>query len=234
MRLLIFGGTSDARKLVQQLGERHQVSLCVVSDYARHLLPEPSEYFEVLVGPKLAADIAAMLPEYDLVIDAAHPYAGSIHNTLKRVVPKDRLRRLKRDLPDSDGLSSYQAMVDHLKDRPGNILLTSGLGSAAAFLPLADRAYLRLLPDPTNLQRAIELGFLPSHLIAMQGPFTQALNEAMMESLAIKYLVTKASGQAGGFHEKQAAAKALGVELLILAPPPPEGLSLDELLEELL
>lgn len=233
MKLLVFGGTSDARRLIQRISDQHQVTFCVVSDYARHLLPEESEQLQILVGPKDAAAIEELMLSHDLVIDATHPYAESIHQTLERVVPTEKYRRLIRPLPVTEGFRDYTEMVDYLVDRPGNILLTTGMRSAEAFKDLAERAWLRLLPDPKNLQAVIDVGFSPSHLIAMQGPFSEQLNRALLEDLEIQFLVTKASGQAGGYAEKVAAAESLGVELLVLQPPQAEGLSLEELLEEL-
>lgn len=233
MKLLIFGGTSDARALLDALSERYSVTYCVVSDYARNLLPEANDRLEILVGPKTKDQIMELQSHYPVVIDATHPYAPSIHETLVETVPPEKLLRLSRSLPEVSGFSDYASMVQYLENKPGNILLTTGVRSATDFSPLANRSWLRLLPDPKNLQLAIDEGFLPSHLIAMHGPFTHELNAALMKALGIQFLVTKASGVAGGFSEKMSAANELGVEVLILTPPKERGLSLTELLQEL-
>lgn len=233
MKLLIFGGTSDARRLIQALPAQHEATFCVVSQYARHLLPQESERLRILVGAKSGDEIASLMEQHDLVIDATHPYAANIRQTLQQVVPGEKYRRLIRRLPETAGFSDYAAMVDYLTDKPGNILVTTGVRSAQAFSALSDRVWLRLLPDPDNLSAAIAAGLKPSQLIAMQGPFSENFNRVVMEDLAIRFLVTKASGQAGGFAEKVAAARALDIEVLILAPPHDDGLSLAELIEEL-
>ncbi len=41
----------------------------------------------------------------------------------------------------------------------------------------------------------------------MQGTFSYALNRALMEQFAIRFLVTKDGGAAGGFEEKARAAQ---------------------------
>ncbi len=53
----------------------------------------------------------------------------------------------------------------------------------------------------------------------MQGPFTRALNEAVMHQFHIAYLVTKDGGAAGGFAEKAQAAAESGVQLIVLRRP---------------
>ena len=63
----------------------------------------------------------------------------------------------------------------------------------------------------------------------------QALNQAMMEAVGAKVLVTKDTGKAGGFLEKAEAARAAGAKLLVIRRPTEEtGYTLDALLELLL
>ena len=59
----------------------------------------------------------------------------------------------------------------------------------------------------------------PSHILAMQGPFSKELNAAMLRSTGAAYMVTKASGSAGGFEEKIAAAAETGAVPVILGRP---------------
>lgn len=82
-----------------------------------------------------------------------------------------------------------------------NILLTTGSKHLPDYAKIQDyqnRAYLRLLPSSEMLQKAVDTGFLPAHLIAMQGPFSQELNVALIKQSDIGVLVTKESGKSGG------------------------------------
>jgi precorrin-6x reductase len=54
---------------------------------------------------------------------------------------------------------------------------------------------------------------------AMQGPFSQAFNTALWQDWQIDCVVTKDSGEAGGYLAKAAAAAALGIPLLVVARP---------------
>lgn len=57
----------------------------------------------------------------------------------------------------------------------------------------------------------------------MQGPFSRALNEALIQQFEIRWLVTKDGGAAGGFAEKVQAAQSTGAQLVVLRRPPGTG-----------
>ena len=81
---------------------------------------------------------------------------------------------------------------------------------------------------PEVVKTCADMGFYGSHLIAMQGPFAEGLNVAMMKAVHAKWMVTKESGKAGGFEEKVSAAKKAGVGLVVIGRPVEEGISLEE------
>ena len=61
------------------------------------------------------------------------------------------------------------------------------------------------------------------NIIAMQGPFSLALNKALITQFQIRYLITKDGGAAGGFAEKVQAAADTGAQLVVLRRPPETG-----------
>ena len=60
------------------------------------------------------------------------------------------------------------------------------------------------------------MGIRGRHLLAMQGPFSEEMNRAVIKEYDIRWLVTKQSGDPGGFPEKQKAAKELDVGLIVI------------------
>ena len=72
------------------------------------------------------------------------------------------------------------------------------LHAFASVRDFASRAYARVLPMEDSLRACREAGLPPAHILAMQGPFSRELNAAMLRSIGAAYLVTKASGSAGG------------------------------------
>ena len=100
-----------------------------------------------------------------------------------------------------------------------------------------ERFFARVLSTQEAVAEAVRLGFEGKHLIAMQGPYSEELNLAMLKHINAAYFVTKESGGAGGFEEKKKAAQKAGAELIVIARPKEEGKSLQEvkkLMEEFL
>ena len=94
-----------------------------------------------------------------------------------------------------------------------------------------ERLYPRVLPTLESIA-ACEAANIPHrNIIAMQGPFSFALNQAMMEQFHIRWLVTKDGGAAGGFDEKAAAASAAGAQLVVIRRPPEQGETASEVLK---
>ena len=103
------------------------------------------------------------------------------------------------------------------------------LAQFAAIPP--ERLYPRVLPTLESIA-ACEAANIPHrNIIAMQGPFSFALNQAMMEQFHIRWLVTKDGGAAGGFDEKAAAASAAGAQLVVIRRPPEQGETAEEVLK---
>lgn len=103
-----------------------------------------------------------------------------------------------------------------------NILITTGSKELAPYTQIPDfaaRCYVRALPTVEALEKCQALGFRRDHLILMQGPFSEEMNVAQLRYADAGYLVTKASGETGGFPEKCEAALALGVEVVCIGRP---------------
>jgi precorrin-2 dehydrogenase/sirohydrochlorin ferrochelatase/precorrin-6A/cobalt-precorrin-6A reductase len=65
----------------------------------------------------------------------------------------------------------------------------------------------------------------------MQGPFTAEMNIALINQINARYMVTKDSGETGGFPEKYQAARETGAALLVIGrEKEEEGISPDALL----
>ena len=79
--------------------------------------------------------------------------------------------------------------------------------------------FVRILPTSSSIQKAEELGYLPGKIIAVQGPVSKILNEAMLKSYNIDFLITKESGDTGGEREKIEACKECKVTVLVLKRP---------------
>lgn len=106
----------------------------------------------------------------------------------------------------------------------GNVLLATGAKELAAFAALSpERLFPRVLPTREGIAACEAAGIPHKNIIAMQGPFSYALNCALIEQFSIRYLVTKDGGAVGGFAEKAQAAQDTGAQLIVVRRPAENG-----------
>ncbi|MBQ7159840.1 MAG: precorrin-6A reductase [Treponema sp.] len=233
MNLLVFAGTTEGTDFTQKaLAAGHTVTVSVATDYGADILQShlpASERLHVLHGRLDADEIASIVPHFDALVDATHPYAAEVTKNLRAAssvasVPYYRLSRpvqsvSAKNLHEFDDLAS---LVSALSQTSGAIFVSTGSRDLSAFTSIPDyqnRLFIRVLPSVESIEKCRSLGFSPSHIIAMQGAFSTELNKALFAEYNCRILVTKESGAAGGFAEKIYAAESLGMEIYALKAP---------------
>lgn len=241
-RLVLFGGTTEQHALIDALAPLPlAVTLSVVSDYGRALLPPDRPGLTVRVGRLDEDAMTALLDGALCAVDATHPYAveasRNIRAAAKRAgIPYLHLLRPQSELDGCVCVPDIESAVDALNARTGAVLVTTGSKELAAFSGVSDyrnRLYARVLPTVEAITQCQEMGLAPSHIIAMQGPFSRALNVALLREYSIQTLATKDGGAPGGFAEKRDAAVECGVELLVVRRPVEDGDPLDRILTQI-
>lgn len=194
---------------------------------------------EIAVGRLSQEEMTALFLRENprVVVDATHPYAVEATANIQSAVERYRqaahiegqvyyrvLRRLSESIGEKDMVffPDMSQAVEYLNHTEGNILVTTGSKQIGELCKLEEydrRVFLRILPSPDMLRACLDSGFPASHMICMQGPFTEEMNIAVMRQYNICYLLTKQSGVAGGFPEKCRAAQAVGAKLVVLTPP---------------
>lgn len=120
-------------------------------------------------------------------------------------------------------VSSAAAAADFLVGQEGNILLTTGSRELGAFGRLPrERLFVRVLPGEEALALCRAAGIPPAHIVALQGPFSEEMNVALLHHCRCSWLVTKESGVRGGFSEKLTACRTTGVRALVIGRPKEE------------
>ena len=246
MEILVFGGTTEGREIVEWLSGRGTCDVVASS---------LTEYGGSLVSglPRVRSLTGRMLPErmvevmgerpFACVVDATHPYAAGVSANIATAaqacgIPHYRVLREGEPSGPWVGVASAEEAARYIAGREGRVLLTTGSKDLPVYVRevegFADRLYARILPVAQSLESANQLGIPTSHVIAMQGPFSKELNVALLREFDIDVMVTKASGKAGGFWEKVEAAQECDAELVVIHRPVDEdGLSVEQLQEEL-
>ncbi len=252
--LLIFAGTTEGRRLSEYLADAgigH--TLCVATEYGDIVLRGHPDV-KVHQGRMDKEEIKDFIRQgnYPAVVDATHPYAEIVTENIKAAIKELNSSaaneegilylRLKRDasLPyKTKGITFFEtkeACAEALMKTEGNILLTTGSKELADYCiseEVKRRTYVRVLPSVESLSLCMEQGFCGKQIIAMQGPFTVSMNEAMLRQYKISVLVTKESGSFGGFPEKLQAAERTGASVFIIGRPQDDGLSFYEVCREI-
>lgn len=241
MNVVLFGGTSDGRTLAAHLIALGAfVTVCVATEYGEEQMRQLPGC-RVLCGRKNAQEMAALLSGADLCIDATHPYAIEVSRQIFAAAKQTRVRLLRllraktQPAQDSGVLFAEDAAhaAEILQTTTGNIFLATGAKELKAYQSLPpERLYVRVLPMQESLQACEKVRIPRAHICAMQGPFSNALNLALLRQWNIRWMVTKGSGEAGGFSEKAAAAREAGVGLIVLRRPEEQGMTIEEILKE--
>ncbi len=233
-KILIFSGTTEGRSLSEMLEKnciKHTVF--VATEYGEMLQPK-GEYTLVEEGRKTESEIRNYALEAEVVVDATHPYAALVSENIKRAVngTKAKLIRVLRDSDDADMSEciSYFDSVDDcsgaLEKETGNILFTTGskdLSQLCYGITDKSQIYARVLPTTAGLEACERAGIRFDHIIALQGPFTKELNLSLIRQYGIEVLVTKDSGNNGGFHEKIEACTEAGIKVFCIKRPVSES-----------
>ncbi|MEG2338586.1 MAG: precorrin-6A reductase [Clostridium sp.] len=232
-RVLVFGGTSEGKEIVKRLILSNvYVTLCMVYSYSKDDYEE-CENLNILVGARQQEEIEEMVKEYDYIVDATHPYAKVVTESIRLSCIKQGRKRIRilRDVSSISGdiyLESIEEAVDYLNKTSGNILLTTGSNNISLFNKLdSERIYARILPSIPALEKCLNSGIKGSNIIAMQGPFSKEMNMEHIRFSGAKYLVTKESGDRGGYIDKIEAAREIGIQAIVIGREGESGVTLD-------
>lgn len=230
----IFSGTSDGNEAARQIGASgREIVLSVAGSYGEKI-SKTIAGAHVISGRLGEEKRKNLLKERQCkaLVDATHPYAEKISNQLAKISTELEIPylRLERDSTLADQLAPGVILCDSPEEAAikamtlgKRIFLATGSKDLENYLgaPGAQSClwFLRLIPDQETIEHALKLGIPNSHICAMQGPFSQAFNEALWKQWQIDCVISKDSGTAGGAPEKLAAAKALGIPLLVVKRP---------------
>lgn len=246
MKVIIFGGTSEGRMLSECLC-RNKIAhtLCVATDYGEEVL-EPSEYAHVLQGRLDTQQMADLIQSEQclVVVDATHPYAVEVSKNIRKACEMTEMKYLRFlraeeaviDVKNDVIVSSAAEAAAYLDGQEGAIFLTTGSKELPAFtagVHETERLFVRVLPSVQVVASCRELGLEGKQICAMQGPFSEEMNRALLQQTKASWLVTKDTGFTGGFPEKVRAARSLGVRLVIIRRPEESGLDYESVLQAL-
>ena len=247
-RILIFGGTTEGRRLAQIFAKNKiETELCVASEYGEKLMefsdfeelsPSENSFLKIKTG-RISKDEMENLCKngYSAVVDATHPFAAVVTDYIRQVfLAKIPVVRLERELSHADenfceyfnSVSECAAALEKFsaQNPSAKILLTTGSKDLKIFCRsenLRKNLVARVLPALESLKICMEAGLEGRQIVAMQGPFSVKMNEIQIKDFGISALVTKESGKTGGLDTKILAAKNCGIKCFVIKKPETEN-----------
>jgi len=227
----VFSGTSDGNVLAAKIAAQgHKVVVSTATEYGAELALKDCPGVTVWSGRQgvEARKQALQRSKARVLLDATHPFATLMSEQLMGLsttlnIPYLRYERSSTDTGYGEICSDMQDAATQAIRQGTRIFLATGSKDVATFVqaPGAEDCewFLRVTPEPEFIQRAIDLGIPRSNICAMQGPFSQRFNEALWRDWNIDCVVTKDSGDAGGYGDKEDAARALDIPLLVVKRP---------------
>jgi len=222
-RILILGGTLEARRLAERLRGRADVAI-TVSLAGRTAAPAAQPVPVRIGGFGGAEGLAAYLRAERIaaLIDATHPYAATISDNAARAaaVAGVRLLALRRSPWQQTARDRWTEVADvpagvrALGSAPRRVFLALGRKELGPFVSAPQHHYLVRSVDPVDPPLAVPHAVY----VTGRGPFTEAEDRALLERHGIDLIVAKNSGGAATYG-KIAAARALHLPVILLRRP---------------
>jgi precorrin-6A/cobalt-precorrin-6A reductase len=236
MRILILGGTLEARQLGERLACRAGAAV-TLSLAGRTASPAP-QAVPIRTGRfGGTAGLADYLKSerIDVLIDATHPYATIISVNAAQAAQATGVRflALRRSpwLPEpGDRWLDVETMpeaVSALGATPRRVFLALGRKDLVPFEAAPQHHYLIRSVDPVWPPLALP----KADYVTARGPFREIDERKLLSTHAIDTVVAKNSGGAASYG-KIGAARALGLSVIILRRPPLPPVSFVETVEE--
>jgi precorrin-6A/cobalt-precorrin-6A reductase len=223
-RILILGGTTEARLLAERLAARDDFSVTVsLAGRTRNPLGMPAT--RRVGGFGGAEGLADYLrtEAIEALVDATHPFAATMSFNAAEAarlagVPLLALARPAWERQPGDlwreAVSVTQA-VELLGAAPRRVLVALGRNEVRALEAAAQHFYLVRSVDPVEPPLRLD----DAHYILARGPFPEADELALLERHGIDTVLAKNSG-GDATYGKIAAARTLGVEVILIKRPP--------------
>ena len=213
--ILVFGGTTEGRKAVEVLEEGGSTYFYSTKTGEQDITLHHGQRID---GALDAEAMQTFCREHDirLIVDAAHPFASQLHQTIAQVseslnIPTIRYERIypKRD-SEITWINDYSQIPNDIH----SLLATTGVQSISKLKPLEAagiKVFYRILNRESSIALAQKQGASPEQLCYYEDP-----KDVSVEADAI---LLKESGLSGGFQEKVDAAKARGMRIIALKRP---------------
>ena len=236
MNIFLLGGTKDSTELIKHLKSSYDAHILTTTttEYGSKLAIEAGSD-DTIARPLLKDEIIEIIDnsDFNLLIDATHPFAEHITKTSKSVSKICNIKYIRFERPslsfddiDDSHIVYAKSFVNAgeiiAEQYPeGNVLHFAGANTMEDVLKnvASERFYPRILKVPKSIEKCEKLGIENDHIIEMKGAASLEENIDLIEKYNASVMITKESGEIGGVIEKIEAANQKDISLLMIKRP---------------
>lgn len=229
--IYIFGGTSDSVDICKELDiNKTPYIVSVATEAGREMCHTLKG--KILVQRLNMQEMVVFLSQSKVsrVIDATHPFAVEVSHNIKsacellNIALQIATRPSQIDLINHDLLIKVNTIEDACTavQKLGHcIFLTTGSKSLAQYIHHLPnkRIIARVLPTSEVIESCYQLGLGVADIVALKGPFSQAMNRAMYDFYNVDVVITKESGLEGGYTDKVLPCLEKNIPCIVIRRP---------------
>ncbi|WP_405269178.1 precorrin-6A reductase [Methanobrevibacter sp.] len=236
MKIFLLGGTKDSTNIIEFIKKNYEAYILTTTttEYGAKLARECGSD-DTIARPLLKDEIIEIIldGEFDILIDATHPFAEHITQTSATIAKELKIPYIRFERPitnleniDTSRIHYVNSFVEAGKliaseFSEGNVLHFAGANTMEDVLKYVscERFYPRILKVPSSLEKCEELNVDPNHIIPMTGAASAEENIELIEKYDASVMITKESGEIGGVIDKIDAANKKDIAVIMIQRP---------------
>lgn len=225
LKILIIGGTTEGRIAVQTCDEGGKPYYYSTKSNAQQI--------DCVHGIRVSGglDEQGMIDfcrqnNIALIIDAAHPFAVNVHHNVGLTARACSIPiiRIERRFPDRDPrmqwFDTYDEAIAHMKSKGITRLLAltgvNTIRSLRAHWLQHEETYFRIMNRTESIETVEKSGFPKDHILFYED---ERDDKALFDRIRPQAIITKESGDTGGFTDKTDIALEMGIPVLVIRRP---------------
>ena len=221
--ILVFGGTTEGRLVARVLEEAGKPFLYSTKGEGQEMELVHGKRLCGAMNEEAMADCCSEA-SVRLIVDAAHPFAVQLHQTIATVAARLGLpviryeRKYPPRNPDFVWCDDYADAMQKMElAGVSRLLAWTGVNTIRPLRPFwsAHESFFRILNRDDSRRIASDQGFPSDHLLFYQ----EQSDESMIKQVLPDAILTKESGSSGFFEEKTAVAIQKHIPVYVIKRP---------------
>lgn len=236
MKIFLLGGTKDSINIIEFIKNNYDAFILTTTttEYGARLAQEGGSD-DTIACPLPKAEIIQIIKNqnFEILIDATHPFAEHITQTSASVASELKIPYIRFERPITNLENIDTSRIHYVKsfDEAGkliandfqqaNVLHFAGANTMEDILKYVSpkQFYPRILKVPSSLEKCEKLNIDETHIIPMTGAASCEENIELIEKYDASVMITKESGEIGGVIDKIDAANEKDISIIMIQRP---------------